>query len=72
MTGEARSFESLEAGEENLTFTVEDTGGFQNWKAIEIGELTLAAGTNVISIRPVDQKGKAVMDVQKIVLVPAK
>ena len=63
---------AIEAGEERITFKVEDTGGFQNWKAIEIGELKFEAGVNRVAIRPVDQKGKAVLDVQKIVLTPVK
>ena len=61
---------AVEVGDQRVTFTVEDTGGFQNWKGIDAGEFTLKAGVNLVAIRPVDQKAKAVMDVQKIVLTP--
>ena len=63
---------AVEAGDQKLTFAVEDTGGFQNWKEVSLGELKLEAGTRRLAVRPVDQKAKAVLDIQKIVLKPVK
>lgn len=54
------------------TFTVEDTGGFQAWKDIELEQVSLdVIGENKIAIVPKSKAKKAVMDVHKIVLTPA-
>ena len=58
---------------EVLNFKVVETGGFQNWKEVSIGKVKLdLVGTHKVAIKPVNKAGKAVMDVQKIVLTPAK
>jgi len=58
-------------GEQKLSFTVEDTGGFQNWKAREIGSVKIvAAGIHRLEIRPRTKKGVAVMDIRRIRLIP--
>lgn len=52
-------------------FEVEETGGFQNWKSRQLGIVELPhAGEHRIAIKPLTKAGKAVMDVQKVVLVP--
>ncbi|MEM7602647.1 MAG: hypothetical protein AAF357_14675, partial [Verrucomicrobiota bacterium] len=52
-------------------FTVEDTGGFQAWKELDLGTVTLGAmGKNKLAIIPRSKAAKAVMDIQKIVLTP--
>jgi hypothetical protein len=51
---------------------VEDTGGFQSWKDIELEQVSLdVIGENKIAIVPKTKAKKAVMDIQKIVLTPA-
>ena len=57
--------------DQTLKFKVEETGGFQNWKTREIGEIEFKhAGEHKVAIKPLSKAGKAVMDVKKIVLVP--
>ena len=56
---------------ESLLFKVEDTGGFQNWKTISLGNVHLdVAGEHKLAVIPRSKTGKAVMDIQKIVLTP--
>ena len=57
--------------QEQAKFTVEDTGGFQNWKAVKLGTFELATGDHLITVKPLNKTGKAVMDVHKITLNPA-
>lgn len=57
--------------DQEKTFTVEDTGGFQSWRALSLGEVELAAtGRNQIAIIPETQAGKGILDVRKLVLTP--
>ena len=51
-------------------FTVVDTGGFQNWKALDLGEIELTKGEHLVSIKPNKKVGGAVMDINKVVLTP--
>lgn len=63
----------LDIGGQKVTFTVEDTGGFQNFKAREVGTVTLEkAGRLAVSVTPKSKPGVAVMDLRQIVLKPAK
>ena len=58
-------------GGKTLEFTVDDTGGFQNWKVRELGEVSFEkAGEHRLEIRPKNKKGVAVMDVRRVRLVP--
>jgi len=59
----------VHVGEQTLNFVVEDTGGWQNWKARKIGTVTLEPGTGNLQIKPKNKKGGAVMDIQKIRLI---
>lgn len=57
---------------QKTTFEVVETTGFQDWKDVDAGILEIkAAGLQRLVIQPLEKKGKAVMDVQKIVLTPA-
>lgn len=57
----------------SLTFTVEETGGFQEFKRREIGTLRFdAPGPQTLEIRALDKPGPAVMDLRQIVLEPHK
>ncbi len=59
------------SGEDRLTFKVADTGGFQNWKDVVVGEIAFAeAGTQRLVIDPLTRANKAVLDVRKVVLTP--
>lgn len=54
-----------------LAFTVEDTGGFQEWKELDLGKVKLdAVGENKLAIVPQSKAAKSVMDIQKVVLTP--
>lgn len=67
--GNEGSTVALEIGDERRTFVVEDTGGFQNWKGVDAGEITIEeAGRHKLTVIPETQAAKAVMDIQKIVL----
>ncbi len=57
--------------QEILTFEVEDTGGFQNWKSRQIGTVSFSReGRHTLSIKPLSKAAKSVMDVHKVVLTP--
>jgi len=52
-------------------FVVGDTGGFQSWKSVTLGEAKLdLIGEHRIAVVALEKKGKAVMDLQRIVLTP--
>ncbi len=57
--------------DKTLEFSVEDTGGFQNWRELPLGKVKLdVKGKNKLAIVALEKKGAAVMDVQKVVLHP--
>jgi arylsulfatase A len=63
----------LAVGDEKLTFTVKDTGGFQNFEAREVGTLKIEkAGRHTLIVKPKTKPGVAVMDLRQVVLRPAK
>ena len=67
--GHGGSKVSVISGTQKLIFNAEDTGGFQNWKNIDIGSLKLKEpGLNILEVRPLDKKSVAVMDIQEIIL----
>jgi arylsulfatase A-like enzyme len=55
-----------------LEYTVEDTGGFQNWATREVGTVNLKPGRATITVKPLTKPGVAVMDLQEMTLTPAK
>ncbi len=58
--------------DQTFKFTVEDTGGFQSWKQVNLGKVDLSIeGENKLAIVPLNKKGKAVMDIKKVSLTPA-
>jgi hypothetical protein len=70
--GQGGSEVAVEAGSKRLVWTVEDTGHFQNFVPVRIGEVTLgAAGPATLAVRPVRKRAAAVMDVRQIRLVPS-
>lgn len=70
-TGNGGSEVAVLVNDQTLKFTVEDTGGFQEWKTLEIGEVEIKhAGEQKLAIMPLKKSAKAVMDIQKIFLEP--
>lgn len=62
---------AVKSGDQTVKFTVQDTGGFQKWQEVQIGEIEIrAAGMNRLTIDPESKVKSAVLDVQKIVLTP--
>ena len=63
----------LAVGDRKLTFTVKDTGGFQNFEAREVGTLAIdKPGRHRLAVRARAKPGVAVMDLRQVVLRPAK
>ncbi|HEY2342662.1 MAG TPA: sulfatase, partial [Chthoniobacteraceae bacterium] len=58
----------VSVGDQSIRFTVDDTGGFQNFVARKIGALKIAAGRQTISVKAKTKPGLAVMDLRQIVL----
>lgn len=60
-------------GEQKLAVTVEDTGGFQNWRERKIGSLTFKKpGRYTLEVRAKTKPGVAVMDLQQVKLNRAR
>jgi hypothetical protein len=69
--GNAGSEVAVKIAGQEKKFTVQDTGGFQNWKEVSIGEIEIKQkGTQRLVIDPLNKVKSAVLDVQKIVLKP--
>lgn len=61
----------VKLGEQALKFTTQDTGGFQKWQDVSLGEIEIkSAGRQRLAIDPVNKVKSAVLDVQKVVLTP--
>jgi arylsulfatase A len=61
----------LAVGDERVTFTVKDTGGFQNFEARAVGTLKIdKAGRYTLTVKAKTKPGVAVMDLRQIVLKP--
>jgi arylsulfatase A len=59
----------VHVGGQSVRFTVEDTGHFQRFVPKRIGILELPAGQTVVSVKPFEKKGGAVMDLRRVTLV---
>lgn len=70
--GNAGSEVSVFVDDKEHTFTVVDTGGFQNWKTLEIGDVELSKGEHLVSIKPKNKTGKAVMDIHEVTMTPVE
>lgn len=63
----------LAVGDEKVTFTVKDTGGFQAFEAREVGTLKLEKpGRYTLIVKAKTKPGVAVMDLRQVVLKPTK
>ena len=61
---------SVWINQKEYNFKVADTGGFQSWQAQNLGTVEIDDGRHIVTIKPKTKTGKAVMDIQKIVLRP--
>ena len=62
----------LETAGTALEFTVKDTGGYQNWDDVSLGEVTFEkAGPHKLTVK-VLSKARGIMDIRRIVLKPVK
>ena len=59
---------AIEVADQRMIFAVEDTGGFQNWKTIDLGNIELAEGRQILAVRPQNRTGKAVLDIKQVKL----
>ena len=60
-------------GDQTLTATVAETGGFQQFVPREIGKVRLdKAGDYTLTVKPRIKPGPAVMDLRQVRLIPAK
>ena len=63
----------FELGDQKLPMTVQDTGGFQNFVARDIGQVGLEkAGRYTLSVKPKTKPGLAVMDLRSVTLKPKR
>lgn len=72
-TGSGGSEVEFAVGAQQLTFKVEQTGGFQTFVKRDIGELTFdKPGRYTLTVKPKSKPGPAVMDLPQVVLKAAK
>lgn len=70
-TGNEGSEVAVKLGTQELKFTTQDTGGFQNWKEAQVGEIEIkSSGQQRLVIDPVNKVKNAVLDVHKVLLTP--
>lgn len=61
----------VKVADQTAKFVVQNTGGFQQWKDVEVGQVEIkTAGTHRLVIDPLKKAKSAVMDVQKVTLRP--
>jgi len=66
--GNGGSVVALDTQQGSCEFTVEETGHFQRFVPREVGKLTLVAGENTLTVRPVKKAKAAVMDLRRVTL----
>lgn len=71
--GQGGSQVAVLVDDQTVEFDVEDTGGFQNWKTLDLGKIELEhPGVHRLALKPLTKKAKAVVDIRKVLLVPVK
>ena len=69
--GQGGSEVALSVGDQEIVFTVEETGHFQSFKNRTLGTIDLAAGgEHTLELRPRTKEAAAVMDVRQVRLIP--
>jgi len=62
---------AVKLDDQEMKFITQDTGGYQSWKEIPVGEIEIKnPGLKRLVIDPVNKVKGAVLDVQKVVLTP--
>lgn len=69
-TGQGGSEMALSIGEQNSSFTVEETGHFQNFRPRIVGRVKLEAGEHVLHVQPTKIAKTAACDIRQIRLIP--
>jgi acetyl esterase/lipase len=71
--GQGGSTVAVKLGGQQLTFAVEDTGHFQNFRDRTVGTVTIdAPAVYTLELRALRKAAKAVMDVREVRLVPVR
>ena len=60
----------LECGDARVEFTVPATGAWQQYRAVDLGTLTLPAGKTEVALRAQTKPGEAVLNMRSLVLSP--
>ena len=69
--GNGGSSVAVKHADQAVKFTTKDTGGFQKWTDVEVGEIEIkGTGAQRIVLAPENKAKSAVLDVQKVVLKP--
>lgn len=69
--GNAGSEVAVKVGTQEKKFTVQETGGFQKWQDVLVGEIEIkSSGVQRLVVDPLNKVKSAVLDVQKVVLKP--
>lgn len=72
-TGHGGSEVAVSVGSSEVTFVVEDTGHFQNFRPLIIGTIEIDnPGRQSLKVVPISKANGAVMDVRQIRLIPVK
>ena len=66
----AGSMAVLECGESRIGFKVEGTGGWQDYRAVELGIIDVSAENRSIVLRATSKVGEAVMNLRSLRLIP--
>jgi len=67
--GNGGSVVDVGVGEQTVRFRVEETGHFQRFVPRQIGTVELPVGKTLVTIKPVEKKGGAVMDLRRVSLI---
>ena len=71
--GQGGSEVAVTIGQQEVRFSVEDTGHFQNFIDRNIGSVVISnSGKQTLQIRPVSKAANAIMDVRQVRLVPSR
>lgn len=61
---------AVEVAGQTLTFTVQETGHFQQMILLPVGRVELKTGKQTLAVKPKTKPGAAVMDLRRVVLRP--
>ncbi|MFM1870936.1 MAG: hypothetical protein RL398_358 [Planctomycetota bacterium] len=61
---------TLEAGDARLEHRVQGTGGWQEYRTVELGSVQLGSGLSRVVLRALDKPGEAVVNVRSLRLMP--